>query len=37
MIDNKMPFYKLWTSIESDILVENGYLAKLSMELIGLP
>jgi len=24
MIDNKMPFYKLWTSIESEILVVMG-------------
>jgi 4-hydroxy-tetrahydrodipicolinate synthase len=37
MIDNIMPFYKLWTSIESEYTSCNEYLDKLYMELIGYP
>ena len=37
MIDKVMPFYKLWTSIESEYTSGDGYLDKLCMELIGLP
>ena len=37
MIDKIMPFYKLWTSIESEYTSGDGYLEKLCMKLIGLP
>ena len=37
MIDKVIPFYKLWTSIESEYTSGDGYLDKLCMELIGLP
>ena len=37
MIDKVMPFYKLWTLIESEYTSGDGYLEKLCMELIGLP
>ena len=37
MIDKVMPFYKLWTSIDSEYTNGDGYLDKLCMELIGLP
>jgi len=37
MIDKVMPFYKLWTLIESEYTSGDGYLDKLCMELIGLP
>ena len=37
MIDKIMPFYKLWTSIESEYTSGDGNLDKLCMELIGLP
>ena len=36
MIDKIMPFYKLWTSIESEYTSGDGYLDKLCMKLIGL-
>jgi 4-hydroxy-tetrahydrodipicolinate synthase len=37
MIDKVMPFYKLWTLIESEYTSGDGYLDKLCMELIGSP
>ena len=37
MIDRVMPFYNIWTSIESENISGDGYLDKLFMELIGLP
>ena len=37
MIDKVMPFYKIWTLIESEYTSGDGYLDKLCMELIGLP
>jgi dihydrodipicolinate synthase/N-acetylneuraminate lyase len=37
MIDKVMPFYKLWTKIESEFTSGDGYLDKLCMELVGLP
>jgi dihydrodipicolinate synthase/N-acetylneuraminate lyase len=37
MVDEAMPFYKLWVSIEKDYTSGDGYLDKLCMELIGLP
>tara|TARA_B110000438_G_scaffold113669_1_gene111479 strand:- start:461 stop:1423 length:963 start_codon:yes stop_codon:yes gene_type:complete len=37
MIEEAMPFYKLWVSIEKDYTSGDGYLDKLCMELIGLP
>ena len=37
MIEEAMPFYKLWVSIEKNYTSGDGYLDKLCMELIGLP
>jgi 4-hydroxy-tetrahydrodipicolinate synthase len=37
MIDEAMPFYKLWVKIEKEYTSGDGYLDKLCMELIGLP
>jgi hypothetical protein len=32
-----MPFYHLWSRIESEYTSGDGYLDKLCMELVGLP
>ena len=37
MIEEAMPFYKLWVSIEKEYTSGDGYLDKLCMELVGLP
>jgi dihydrodipicolinate synthase/N-acetylneuraminate lyase len=37
MVDEAMPFYKLWVKIERDFTSGDGYLDKLCMELVGLP
>ncbi|WP_108661801.1 dihydrodipicolinate synthase family protein [Acuticoccus kandeliae] len=37
LVDEAMPFYKLWVSIEKNFTSGDGYLDKLCMELIGLP
>ena len=37
MIEEAMPFYKLWVEIEQNYTSGDGYLDKLCMELIGLP
>ncbi len=37
LVQEGMPFYKLWVEIESDFTSGDGYLDKLCMELIGLP
>jgi dihydrodipicolinate synthase/N-acetylneuraminate lyase len=37
MIEEAMPFYKLWVQIEKEYTSGDGYLDKLCMELIGLP
>jgi 4-hydroxy-tetrahydrodipicolinate synthase len=37
MISKVMPFYQLWTEIESEYTSGDGYLDKLCMELVGLP
>ena len=37
MVEEAMPFYKLWVSIENDYTSGDGYLDKLCMECIGLP
>ena len=37
LIEEAMPFYKLWTRIESEFTSGDGYLDKLCMELVGLP
>ncbi len=37
LVEEAMPFYKLWVEIESDYTSGDGYLDKLCMELIGLP
>jgi len=37
MVEEAMPFYKLWVRIEKDFTSGDGYLDKLCMELIGLP
>jgi len=37
MVQEAMPFYKLWTRIEREYTSGDGYLDKLCMELIGLP
>jgi len=36
MVDEAMPFYKLWVEIEKTYTSGDGYLDKLCMELIGL-
>ena len=35
MVEEAMPFYKLWTEIENEYTSGDGYLDKLCMELIG--
>jgi len=37
LVEEAMPFYKLWVSIERDYTSGDGYLDKLCMELVGLP
>ena len=37
MVDEAMPFYKLWVEIETNYTSGDGYLDKLCMELTGLP
>lgn len=37
MIEEAMPFYKLWVEIEANYTSGDGYLDKLCMELVGLP
>lgn len=37
MVEEAMPFYKLWVTIEKEYTSGDGYLDKLCMELIGLP
>ena len=36
MVEEAMPFYKLWVEIEQDYTSGDGYLDKLCMELVGL-
>ena len=37
LVQEAMPFYKLWVSIEKNYTSGDGYLDKLCMELVGLP
>jgi len=37
MVEEAMPFYKLWADIEREYTSGDGYLDKLCMELVGLP
>ena len=37
LVEEAMPYYKLWTKIEADYTSGDGYLDKLCMELVGLP
>ena len=37
LVEEAMPFYKLWVDIEKNYTSGDGYLDKLCMELIGLP
>ena len=37
MVEEAMPFYKLWVEIENEYTSGDGYLDKLCMELVGLP
>lgn len=37
LVQEAMPFYKLWVSIEQNYTSGDGYLDKLCMELVGLP
>ena len=37
MVEEAMPFYKLWVEIENNYTSGDGYLDKLCMELVGLP
>ena len=37
LVEEAMPFYKLWVSIEKNYTSGDGYLDKLCMELVGLP
>jgi dihydrodipicolinate synthase/N-acetylneuraminate lyase len=37
LVDEAMPFYKLWVEIEKEFTSGDGYLDKLCMELVGLP
>jgi len=37
MVEEAMPFYKLWVEIEKGYTSGDGYLDKLCMELVGLP
>jgi hypothetical protein len=36
LVDQAMPFYKLWIEIEKGYTSGDGYLDKLCMELVGL-
>jgi 4-hydroxy-tetrahydrodipicolinate synthase len=36
LVDQAMPFYKLWVEIEQTYTSGDGYLDKLCMELVGL-
>ena len=36
LVDEAMPFYKLWIEIEKGYTSGDGYLDKLCMELVGL-
>jgi 4-hydroxy-tetrahydrodipicolinate synthase len=37
LIENVLPFYRLWRQIEGEFTSGDGYLDKLCMELVGLP
>lgn len=37
LVEEAMPFYKLWVEIEQGFTSGDGYLDKLCMELVGLP
>lgn len=37
LVEEAMPFYKLWVSIEKGFTSGDGYLDKLCMELVGMP
>lgn len=37
LVEEGMPFYKLWVDIERNFTSGDGYLDKLCMELVGLP
>ena len=37
LVEEAMPFYKLWVDIEKNYTSGDGYLDKLCMELVGLP
>ena len=37
MVEEAMPFYKMWVGIEREYTSGDGYLDKLCMELVGLP
>lgn len=37
LVEEAMPFYKLWVDIEQNYTSGDGYLDKLCMELVGLP
>ena len=37
LVEEAMPFYKLWVEIEKSYTSGDGYLDKLCMELVGLP
>ena len=37
LVQEAMPFYKLWVEIEKSYTSGDGYLDKLCMELVGLP
>jgi dihydrodipicolinate synthase/N-acetylneuraminate lyase len=37
LVEEAMPFYKLWVRIEREFTSGDGYLDKLCMELVGLP
>lgn len=37
LVEEAMPFYKLWVEIEKNFTSGDGYLDKLCMELVGLP
>lgn len=37
LVENVLPFYRLWREIETDFTSGDGYLDKLCMELVGMP
>jgi dihydrodipicolinate synthase/N-acetylneuraminate lyase len=37
LIENVLPFYRLWREIETNFTSGDGYLDKLCMELVGMP